>query len=357
MITPLINYGLGSIKSTTAPWKIMYYFPGSVTIAWGIAVWFILPADPISAAGLTPRERYIAVARIRSNNAGVRNTFIKADQIKELLVDLKFWLSFTMAMLIFFINGPVSTFVPTIIQGFGYSPLNSLLLTMPSGAVGGIANLAVTFVASKRPGTRCWIASTMTLGSCLAAVLLWQLPLSQKGGLLFASTILPIGLAAYGLVLGLQLANTAGYTKRSASSAGVFAGFCIGNFIGPQLFMNKDAPRFKPGFAVVTSTSAAVSVLILVYRFVCVAHNARRDRAGIEEGFEHAYDDDRTDLKVGAQIPQRLGFCHSFQHLFFSLLGADESYRTPSFDISSKTDTHLFVREHPAASSLDMVMS
>lgn len=303
MLTPLINYGLGSVHSTTAPWKIMYYFPGALTIVWGIAVWFVLPADPIAAKCLTPRERYIAVARIRSNNAGVRNINIKADQIIELLKDIKFWLCFTIAMLIFFINGPVSTFVPIIIQGFGYSPLNSLLLTMPSGAVGGIANLALAFIAMRKPGTRCWMASIMTLGSCLASVLLWQLPLSNQGGLIFAATILPLGLAAYSLLLGLQLANTAGYTKRSASSAGVFAGYCIGNFIGPLLFFEKDAPRYKPAFAVVTSTSAAVAVLIQVYRFVCVAHNARRDKIGIQEDFEHAYDDDRTDLKVGPARP------------------------------------------------------
>lgn len=302
MSAPLINYGFGSIHSTVSPWKIMYFFPGAVTILWGISVWFLLPADAITANGFSPRERYIAVARLRSNNAGVRNSHIKMAQIRELAVDFKFWLCCTMAFLMFIVNGAVSTFVPSIINGFGYSALNSLLLTMPSGAFGVVFILLTSFIASRRPGSRCWLICGAELGSTLAAVLLWQLPLANRGGLLFASSILPSGLAGYSLLLSLQLGNTAGYTKRSAASAGVFIGYCLGNFAGPLLFRVQDAPRFKPAFAVVTATTAAAALLVLVYRFVCVWQNRRRDASGIKEGFEHAYEDDLTDLKVSAAL-------------------------------------------------------
>lgn len=58
--------------------------------------------------GLTDRERYIAVARMRVNNAGVRNTHFKWRQAVEVLMDVKFWLVFAMAFLIMIANGPVS---------------------------------------------------------------------------------------------------------------------------------------------------------------------------------------------------------------------------------------------------------
>lgn len=303
MFTPLINYGLGSIQNTSiATWKIMYLLPAAITIVWGFAIWFLLPADPISARGFTLRERYIAVSRLRTNNSGVRNKHIKLKQIRELMVDVKFWLAFSIAVLMFMVNGAVSTFTPTIIHGFGYSPLHSLLLSMIHGAFGTVLIMGISVTARRVPGSRCWMGAVVPLVSCLAAVLLWKLPLRQKGALLFATTILGSGMSGYSLIVSLQLANTAGYTKRSASSAGIFVGYCLGNFIGPLLFLERDAPRYAPAFAVITSTSAAASVLVLVYRYVCLWYNRKRDRAGIPESFDHAYDDDLTDLKVRSLV-------------------------------------------------------
>lgn len=298
IVSPLINYGLGSIKHTSiAPWKTMYILPSALTIAWGLAIWFLLPADPICAGGFTERERYIAVSRLRSNNAGVRNKHFKMDHVRELALDVKFWLVFSMAGLIFIANGPVSTFSPTIIHSFGFSSLNSLLLNSIHGFWGKFLIITVAVVARRVPGTRCWMGACIPLFSVVAAVLLWKLPRDQKGALLFGTIWLGSTLAAYTLLVGLQLANNAGNTKRSASSAGLFVGYCIGNFIGPLLFMDKDAPVYGPGFAAVASTSGAASVLFLVYRYVCLYYNRKRDRAGIPEKFDNAYDDE-TDMKV-----------------------------------------------------------
>ncbi len=38
--------------------------------------------------------------------------------------------------------------------------------------------------------------------------------------------------------------------------------------------------------------------LSIVYRFVCVWENKKRDKAGTAEAFEHAYEDDLTDKTV-----------------------------------------------------------
>lgn len=77
----------------------MYYFAGSITIVWGIALFFLLPPDPVRARGFDERERYVMVARLRSNNSGVRNTHFKGAQVVELLLDVKFWLMFSIAFL------------------------------------------------------------------------------------------------------------------------------------------------------------------------------------------------------------------------------------------------------------------
>ncbi|KAL7003928.1 hypothetical protein EMMF5_006531 [Cystobasidiomycetes sp. EMM_F5] len=150
-----VNYGWGQVGNGVNTWRYMYYWAGALTIAWGIVLLWLLPGDPVHARGFDERQRYIMVARLRSNNAGVRNKHFKMAQIVELLLDLKFWITFSIALLSMICNvrscsycieaqddreafveqGPVSSFLPIIIQSLGFSTLTTLLLFMPAGAI------------------------------------------------------------------------------------------------------------------------------------------------------------------------------------------------------------------------------
>lgn len=314
IIAPLINYGLGHINGGgLAPWQYMYLVAGALTILWAILIFFLMPPDPIRARGFNEREKYIAVARMRENNTGVRNTHFKIEQVWETLMDLKFWIMFAMAFLLMIANGPVSSFTPIIIASFGFSGLNALLLTMPAGAVIGTIEILAPLAAAKIPGIRTWLIAICQCGTILACLLLWLLPRSAKGGLLFAVYILASFGGAYAVQMGLQIANTAGYTKRSVTSSGLFVGYClgeyslpfldpsrlliatVGNFVGPQLYKASDAPRYAPGFIATFVTSLVAALLSIVYRYLCIWENKKRDKAGIAEAYEHAYEDDLTD--------------------------------------------------------------
>lgn len=135
LIGVFYQYGLGHIKGSLSPWRYMYIVAGAVTILWSAVILYFLPPDPIRCRGLSDRERYIAVARLQTNNTGVRNTHFKKDQGIELLSDLRFWLLFCATFLMLIANGPVSTFVPLIIHNMGYGTLHSLLLLTPIGAI------------------------------------------------------------------------------------------------------------------------------------------------------------------------------------------------------------------------------
>ncbi|KAF2499053.1 MFS transporter [Lophium mytilinum] len=286
-VSPLINYGIGRIKGSLASWKYMYLVAGAITMLWAAVIFFFMPPDPIRANGFSERERYIAVARMRQNNAGVRNTHFKAAQVYEALLDIKFWIVFAIAFLMMIANGPVSSFIPIIIAGFGYSPLNPLLLTLPAGAVFGTIEIMAPLAAAKIPNSRSRIIVICQCGTILASWLLWLLPRESKGGLLFG----------WGVAMGMQIANTAGYTKRSDTSSGIFVGYCLGNLVGPLLFKPADAPEYAPGFIGVLITSIITAALAVMYSYVCVWENHKRAETGTMEGFEHAYEDDLTDTK------------------------------------------------------------
>jgi MFS family permease len=228
-VSPLINYGLGHISGGgLSSWQYMYIVAGAITVVWAVVILFFMPPDPIRAKGFSDRERYIAVARMRENNSGVRNKHFKVEQVVEALCDVKFWLIFSIAFLMMIANGPVSSFIPIIINGFGFNRLNSLLLTLPAGATIGTIELCAPYAAYKFKGIRTWLIVLCQCGTVIASALLWRLPRGEKGGLLFACYILASFGGGYAVLMGLQIANTAGYTKRSITSSGVFMGYCLG---------------------------------------------------------------------------------------------------------------------------------
>ncbi len=118
-----------------------------------------------------------------------------------------------MAFLIMIANGPVSTFIPIIIQSFGFNQLNSLLLVMPSGAIIGTIEWVAPYVCYRWQNKRTWVIVVCQSGTVLSALLLWQLPRDATGGLLYGAFTLACFGGSYAVLMGLQTANTAGYTK------------------------------------------------------------------------------------------------------------------------------------------------
>lgn len=192
--------------------------------------------------------------------------------------------------------GPVSTFTPIIINDLGFSGLNSLLLVMPAGAIIGTIELMTPFIAMKFPGWRAYLVTITVCLTILASFLLWLLPQSATGAKLFAVYILASYGGGYAVLMSLQIANTAGYTKRSCGSSGMFVGYCLGNFLGPLVFKQSEAPTYRTGWITTVTTSICAAILAIVYRFVCWYDNKKRDRQGVE-AFQHAYEDDLTDKK------------------------------------------------------------
>jgi hypothetical protein len=72
---------------------------------------------------------------------------------------------------------------------------------------------------------------------------------------------------------------------------------CLGNFVGPQLFKPGDVPAYELGFITVLSAAISAAALAIVYRYLCIWENRRRDLVGMTEAINNAFDDDLTDMK------------------------------------------------------------
>lgn len=108
-------------------------------------MFIFLPDSPVSAPGLTPRERRVAVERLRENQTGVENKHLKPYQVLEAFMDYKLYIFFMLGCVSEYYcilwshssalickgnipNGGISNFGTLIIQGFGFSTLVTTLM-------------------------------------------------------------------------------------------------------------------------------------------------------------------------------------------------------------------------------------
>lgn len=83
-------------------------------------MFIMLPDSPVTAKGLSPREKRIAVERLKGNQTEIENKHLKPYQVKEAFMDYKlYW---------FFFLGVVGRSSP--IQ---YIDLAALLALLPGG--------------------------------------------------------------------------------------------------------------------------------------------------------------------------------------------------------------------------------
>ncbi|GKZ81417.1 hypothetical protein AnigIFM56816_005936 [Aspergillus niger] len=81
----LISINGGPFKGHV--WKYLYLIFGLIAVVYGIIATFILADNPLQARWLKPRERDIAVMRLRANGTGIHSRAFKLDHVKEALLD------------------------------------------------------------------------------------------------------------------------------------------------------------------------------------------------------------------------------------------------------------------------------
>lgn len=296
-ISPLINYGLGQIHGPLLPWKPIFLILGAITVCWSAVLFFLLPDNPLASSRLSERETAIAIERLRRNNAGTVDHKFNFGQFKEALSDYKLYSCAFIVMLTGVPSGALGTFGTIVIHGFGFNHFESLALTCPIGAVTALSILVVGYTTRKIPNTRYICIAVCGLVSLAGVLICWFAPRNNRG-LLFAGIFLvAVQVASGGLAVGLAASNISGHTKKSTVSASTFAGYCVGNIIGPVIFGASPGPLFRAGFVGSFVCLCGVVVIASVTGLTLRWENARRIRSADTARHAHSIDEDLTDIQ------------------------------------------------------------
>lgn len=232
------------------------------------------------------------VQRKAGDNTGMESPSFKIGHVKEAVLDPKTWLIWVAIIALQVPNGGLTTFNTLIIQGLGFSGLETSLLAMPPGVMSTLSGIGVSYVISRTRNYRSILIAGSILLPLLGAVLCYTLPRSNLAGHLIGLYILYTYWAPYITLVSLYQANIAGHFKKLFLYSWFYISWATGNIIGPQTFRSDQAPEYTGGTVAMIICYVIAMLCILTYGFIC--HSSNKQRAIQSQDLEG--DDDWLDL-------------------------------------------------------------
>lgn len=260
-------------------------------MAWGIVIFFGVPASPMKSWFFNHHEKKVATARVIANHTGVLNTVYKRNQVWECLRDPQAWCLALNAFFQCIQGGGLTSFSKIVLTGFGFTSRESTLMGMISNAVHLVSVLVAGWFCTRYHNTRCLTMVATNMIVLVGAVLVNVLPSSMAKARLGAFYVIYVNTVPFGLGMSMLSSNIAGFTKKSTASVMMFIGYCVGQFSGPHFFKEDEAPRFGTAFRAFYSSVALMISIELFLMFYLKWQNRRRDRRAEAAGQDEASDE------------------------------------------------------------------
>lgn len=280
IIGSYISMGVSKLPADIHPerWELILFVLGGVTCIWAFVVWFLLPDSPSSAWFLNQRERLVAVKRVVSNETGIKNKSFDKKQAFVAFGDPKAVLLFISVFAAAIPNGVVNSFSTIIIRDMGFGTTKTTELKSVGDATQIVALFIGGAITLNVPNSRLLTATAANILCTVSAALLAYLPRSNTWGRLVCFWLVNAQSVGFTVSLTTISSNMAGYTHRSLASALVFTAYCWGNFAGPFVVKESQAPYYEGasiGLLVGYCIKLGCHLLLLAYMFL---ENRRRDK-------------------------------------------------------------------------------
>ncbi|KAJ6172468.1 hypothetical protein N7470_001535 [Penicillium chermesinum] len=284
IVASLLACGLGHVDDKVGPWRWMFIVLGVATFLWGLFIWIFLPDSISKARFLSEEEKTFARKRaVIAGTGETEKTAWKWDQVAECLIDPKTWLIFGLEILTQIPNGGTQNFANLVITSFGFTSLQSTLISIPYSLITVAAITGSGWLAGRYQQLNCLLIIAVIIPCIVGSAIIYCRANIVRGVQLFGYFLLSTGPAAMPLAMSLVQANYRGVTKKMTVTALLFLAYCAGNIAGPQFFLKSEAPTYGTAFRTIMICYALAVLLALSLRVFLQYTNARRVR---EEGFE-----------------------------------------------------------------------
>ncbi|KAK9764896.1 hypothetical protein K7432_007216 [Basidiobolus ranarum] len=281
----VLAYGIiqmGGVLDLTG-WQWIFIIEGIPTFLLAFVSYYYLPDFPESASFLNEEERQLLMARLKHDAGVASETEFSWKQFKDAFVDWKIY----MHMIVYIAASTplysLSLFLPSIVSGMGFTSLTAQLMSAPPYVVACILTIIVSFHADRKRERGLHIAVWMFVGM-IGYLLLIVLKNRGSAALYVAAIITTTGVFAnIPSMLSWFTNNIGGHTKRGVASALIISFGNIGGALGGQIYRADDAPFYPRGHAICLACMALGWVSALVFKWLLIRENRRRDNLTPEQ--------------------------------------------------------------------------
>lgn len=279
-----VAYGISFYTGTKfVSYQILFILLGGLAILVGIVVLLWMPDSPLHATFLSKEERIAALERVRNDQGGTENKTFKREQMLEALTDIRTWLVVLTVLTTSIPNGGLSNFSNLIIKNFGYTSRQTLILSTPGGVVAALTTLLCGYWSDKSKDRMMPIVGALVPTIIGSAILIgFNGQESKKGVLLFGVYLIGTFGSALSIIYAWNASNTAGHTKKVTVNSMTLFFFAVGNIIGTEIFLPKDAPGYIPGKIAVLVLLSAQIFICFVLRWINL-HLNKKKKAQLED--------------------------------------------------------------------------
>ncbi|PQE12587.1 allantoate permease protein [Rutstroemia sp. NJR-2017a BBW] len=269
----------GPLKS----WQAIFIAYGCISFVWGLFILFYMPDSPMRAKCFSENDKKLMVERVRSNQT-----------------DPQMYCYCLIAICTTLPTSGLGAFANIIITGFHFTVLQTQLLAMVLGFYIIIVLMSSHFLV-KRYNQSILVMGAFLLPSFVGTIILMTVRntnFSTKVGLLISYYLTLSFWSAQTLSITLISRNVAGQTKKTIVVAANFISWAAGNAVGPQVFLERDAPRYFIAFATHLGCYSLLLLVLVFLRWHLMRENRKRDElaaAGVRQANDadmvHAFDD------------------------------------------------------------------
>ncbi|KAH6614127.1 major facilitator superfamily domain-containing protein [Boeremia exigua] len=278
-----------------SPWRLLFLLEGFPSMLVAVWAWNFVPDGPGSVRWLTPRQRKVAVLRLRQEKEAddadeLYPTQNRGVNLREILHTLKDPKSYLTAFMLFGANvafGSIPVFLPTLVRDMGFSALTAQALTAPPYLVAFVAVLATAHYSDRLQSRSVFIILHALLASgaytLLALLGYYESPRSTLRYFALYPAITGF-FSCVTVIITWTLNNQGSDSGKGAGMALLNVVGQCGPLVGASVFPSTDGPWYVRGMAVCAGAMGLVGLLAGVLRCVLVRENQRARRGEGGEG-------------------------------------------------------------------------
>lgn len=276
-----IAYGVIYADAAIGDWRVLNIIIGGITLITCGVVWWQYPNNPTDARFLSVEEKVWTIRRmLASTNASIEQNKFKRHQAIECIKDYTTWL-FVLALFLQQLANNLP-YQQTILyqQMGGILNLDSTLVTVAGAGFSMLWAFLATGFMAYFPQTSYLTAIWSVFPSLLGSILAVSLPISNSVGILGA---ICMAAQTFGvqwiIIIGLAKGSARSQTKMKVRAALLMAGYSVANIISPQLWQEKDSPRFVPAWVVqIVLSFVTAPVVLAITWYIFAQRNKKRQR-------------------------------------------------------------------------------